>query len=341
MNDPMIAIEDLHKRFLTGSPLRGLLGRRRDAVPVLRGVDLRVEPGEILALVGGNGAGKSTVIKSVAALLMPDAGHVHVLGHDVRRGGRELRGQVGYVLADERSFHWRLSAGENLEFFANLQGMRGAAARDRITSLLHDLDLLDAGTRPFGQFSTGMRQRMAIARALLPRPRVLLMDEPTRGVDAAHAADVWRLVRTEIESVEGCVMLVTHQFEEALAQSARIAVLANGRIALDSRTDRLGSLAEDLDGFTLSVRGLAPCDLAALARFPGVRDIRVASQLAGEQTLEVWTHGSDLPLAGFLGQLTLSGATICSLQRSPPLHGILERLTAATATCGGREAVTA
>jgi energy-coupling factor transporter ATP-binding protein EcfA2 len=168
------------------------------------------------------------------------------------------------------------------------------------------------------------------------------MDEPTRSVDAAHADDVWRLVRTEIESVEGCVVLVTHQFEEALAQSARIAVLADGRIGLDSRTDRLGSLAVGLDGFTLSVRGLAPCDLAALARFPGVRDIRVASQLvAGEQTLEVWTHESDLPLAGFLGQLTLSGATICSLQRSPPLHGILERLTAATATCGGREAVTA
>jgi ABC-2 type transport system ATP-binding protein len=335
----MIEIENLHKRFRVGSVFRGLLGRPRPSVEVLRGVTLSVQRGEYVALLGANGAGKTTILKTIATLLLPDAGSVRVLGHDVVTEAKRVRGSVGYVLADERSFHWRLSARANLEFFAALDGLPGAEMLRRIDYLTDRLDLRDAGDRDFGAFSTGMKQRLAVARALLSRPRVLLMDEPTRSIDPAHAAEVWRLVREEIDAVEGCVVLVTHQMQEALTLCERIVLLAGGQIALDTPAHQMSRLTSDVDGFTVSVRGLASGHLAALQRHPGIRDVRVASQIAGEQTLEVWTADGDTPLAGFISELTGMGATICSLQRSTPLQGILERLTAANPEVHERQGV--
>jgi ABC-2 type transport system ATP-binding protein len=325
----MIELENLRKSFRPGSALRRVIGRPLPPVDVLRGVDLTVERGDFLALLGANGAGKTTILKTIATLLLPDAGTVRVLGHDAVAEARRIRGQVGYVLADERSFHWRLGARENLEFFAALSGLHGPETRRRIDHLLDRLDLSRAGDRDFGAFSTGMKQRLAVARALLPRPRVLLMDEPTRSIDAAHAAEVWRLVRDQVEAVEGCVVLVTHQIQEALATCGRIALLADGQIALDTSSRQMGALTSELDGFTLAVRGLAARDLRVLEQHPGIRSVRVASQLAGEQTLELWTAGGDAPLAGFISELTALGATICSLQRATPLQGVLERLAVA------------
>ncbi|MCC6382418.1 MAG: hypothetical protein IT304_07900 [Dehalococcoidia bacterium] len=154
------------------------------------------------------------------------------------------------------------------------------------------------------------------------------MDEPTRSIDPAHAADVWRLVREEVEQVNGCLILVTHQIQEALSLCTRVAILAEGKIVLDTTATSMGRFAADMDGFTVSVRGLAPGNLEQLRSFHGIRDVRVASQVAGEQWLEVWTRNGDAPMAGFLGEITGLGATICSLQRATPLQGVVERLLA-------------
>jgi hypothetical protein len=121
---------------------------------------------------------------------------------------------------------------------------------------------------------------------------------------------------------------VTHQIQEALSLCGRLAVLKDGRIAIDTSAREMESLSVGLDGFTVAVRGLGGQELDALRRFPGIRDIQVASRVAGEQVLEVWTRNGDLPLAGFIGELTGLGATITSLQRATPLQGLLERLAA-------------
>lgn len=330
MSAALVGIENLHKRFVAGSPLRRLIGRGvRSEREVLCGVDLRVERGEMVAILGANGAGKTTILKTIAALLLPTSGSVRVGGHDVAREVRQVRGLTGYVLADERSFHWRLTARENLEFFAALGGLHGAQRRIRIRTLLERLDLLDAADRSFGEFSTGMKQRLAIARALLARPRVLLMDEPTRSVDAPHAAAIWQLVREETADVDGCVMLVTHQMGEALSACGRIAVLDGGRIISDTPTQAAASYATGLDGYVVSVQGLSPAGLAALERIEGVCGVRVASRVGGEQVLELWTRNGDVSVADFIGAITGAGAMICSLQRATPLQGVLGRLGAA------------
>lgn len=329
MPEAMIRIEGLHKTFRRPG-LRSFL--RPGSVAsheVLKGVDLEVERGDYVALLGANGVGKTTVLKSVATLLMPDRGSVSVMGMDVARDQRAVRDVTGYVLADERSFHWRLTAAENLEFFAQLDGISGERGRSRVHYLLDRLDLTSAGNRPFGEFSTGMKQRLAVGRALLKSPRVLLMDEPTRSIDPAHAADVWRLVREEVEAVHGCLVLVTHQIQEALSLCTRVAILAEGRIVLDTSAAALEKIATDLDGFTVSVRGLPRAGLTQLASVTGVRDVKIASQVAGEQVLEVSTmKGQELPLGEFIQELTAMGATVCSLQRATPLQSVVERLLA-------------
>lgn len=329
MPDLMIRIDSLRKSFRRPGLQSFLRPSAVASHEVLKDVDLAVERGDYVALLGANGAGKTTILKTVATLLMPDHGTVSVMGVDVARDGRTVRDVTGYVLADERSFHWRLSAAQNLEFFARLDGISGDRGKSRVRYLLDRLDLTSAGNRPFGEFSTGMKQRLAVGRALLKSPRVLLMDEPTRSIDPAHAADVWRLVREEVEAVDGCLVLVTHQIQEALSLCTRVAILAEGRIVLDTSAAALEKIAGDLDGFTVSVRGLPATGLTQLAGVPGVRDVKIASQVAGEQILEVSTaKGQDLPLGGFIQELTSMGAIVCSLQRATPLQSVVERLLA-------------
>ena len=336
MPEPMIEIAGLHKQFArTG--IKALFRRKQAAyLDVLRGVDIRVDQGDYVALLGANGAGKTTILKSLATVLLPDSGTVTVMGMDVTREQKIVRETVGYVLADERSFHWRLSARANLDFFGQLEGLGPLARSERIACLLERLDLASAAERPFGEFSTGMKQRLAVARALLKSPRVLLMDEPTRSIDPAHAADVWRLVREEVDRVSGCLVLVTHQIQEALSLCTRVAILSEGQIVLDTTAEAMEKIATGLDGFTVSVRGLPRTGLEQLRTVEGVSDVRLASQVAGEQILEVSTRsGCEPPLGGLIQEITNMGATICSLNRATPLQGVVERLLNNRPAVGG------
>lgn len=327
--EPMIEIRGVHKSFH-----RGRLSERiplvRTAAPaeVLNGVDLDVHQGELVALLGLNGSGKTTILRTVATLLSPDSGTVRVCGLDVETHAAQVRNLVGYVLADERSFYWRLSARDNLEFFASLDRLHGQAARGRIDHLLSRLDLLKDADLPVGTFSTGMKQRLAIARGLLKRPRVLLLDEPTRSIDSVHAGEVWRLVREELEENAGSLLVVTHQIQEALSVCSRVAILADGQIALSTSSAMMERYTVDRAGFTVSVRGLEPDQLEVLRRCDGVLEVRLDSQVAGEQFLAIRTRDDEAPLAGVIGRITEMGGTVCSLKRAAPLQGVVESLLA-------------
>ncbi|MCC6381082.1 MAG: ABC transporter ATP-binding protein [Dehalococcoidia bacterium] len=329
MSAPLVRLEDVRKAFVRTSGRARWLRRERLRVPILSGVTFEVEAGGRLALLGANGAGKTTVLKTIATLLTPDSGRVEVCGSDALKHGRQVRELASYVLADERSFHWRLTGRQNLEFFAALNGLSPTVTRQRIRRLLDRLDLSAAADLGFWQYSTGMKQRLAIARALLVRPRVLLMDEPTRSIDASHAAEAWQLVREEIDAAEGCLVLVTHQLQEAFSLCGRVAILADGKVALETATDALHAVTADLDGFTLTLRSLSPAALAAGQAFPGVRELRLCSQMGDEQVVELWAADPAFALGDFLGQLTASGATVCALQRTTPIQGVLQRLLSA------------
>jgi len=204
--------------------------RRAEPVHALRGVDLRVEEGEIFALLGPNGAGKTTLLKIFGCLVLPDTGRALVRGEDTSNENR-VKSSIGFVHSDERSFYWRLTARENLRFFATLYNVPRQEVDARIDSLLRQVDLLHAAERPFADFSSGMKQRVAIARALLHDPPILLMDEPTRSLDPAAALELRQFVVEELNRRHGrTILLASHNLREVEAMAGRVAILIRGRV---------------------------------------------------------------------------------------------------------------
>ncbi len=197
----------------------------------LDGVSLRVARGERVAVLGPNGAGKTTLLKLIGGLLLPTTGTVAVDGCDTWQHGAEVARQVGFVLNEERSFYWRLTGPQNLEFFAALCNLRRRDAHRRIAELLELVGLADAQDVRVSDYSCGMRQRLAIARGMLPDPNVLILDEPTKSLDPLGAEKLRGLIAEEIASKGGKTLIVaTHQVAEAETLCDRVAILADQRV---------------------------------------------------------------------------------------------------------------
>ena len=212
---------------------------RKSEVRALDGVDLTVEEGTVLGLLGPNGAGKTTTVRILATLLKPDAGRATVAGFDVVREAQALRHVIGlsgqYAAVDEN-----LTARENLWLFGRLYQLPSAEARRRTTELLEQFDLADAADRPVKTFSGGMRRRLDLGSALIGRPRLLFLDEPTTGLDPRSRLGMWDVIRGLVR--EGTTLLLTTQYlEEADELADTIAVVDHGRIIARGTADELKS----------------------------------------------------------------------------------------------------
>jgi len=230
----MNAIEtwELTKRFFLPRTLGELLRRpraRRQILAVDR-VTLQVREGELFGLLGPNGAGKTTLIKLLCTLIVPTAGRARILGHDLREENA-IRRAIGLSTGNERSFFWRLSGRENLLFFAALYGLSPAQARRRVDEVLRQLEMAAWADQRFDSYSSGQRQRLSIARALLHRPRVLFLDEPTRSLDPTAAHRLHELILNDLRRGEGMtIFLTTHRLEEAEKLCDRIAIMHWGQV---------------------------------------------------------------------------------------------------------------
>ena len=207
------------------------LTKRFCDVTALDAVDVTVRAREIVCLVGANGAGKSTLLRILGTTVLPDGGEVRVSGLDVVAEPTEVRRRVGFLLAEERSWYWRLSGRHNLEFFGALHGFDRDDARRAADELLAEVDLVDVADREVAGYSSGMRLRLAIARALLGSPPVLLLDEPSRTLDPMATRDFGETVRELSHRRDAAVLLATHDLHEAATLGDRVALLVDGRIA--------------------------------------------------------------------------------------------------------------
>ena len=205
----------------------------------LAGVDLTVPWGCTLALFGPNGAGKSTLLRVLATLTMPDAGSVRVGGFERHRDAGRIRAMVGYV-GHQTLLYDDLTAEENLRFYARLYGVGDAASR--VEELLTDVGLIDRAGQRVGTFSNGMQKRLAIARALVHRPSVLLLDEPEAGLDEAGLGLLERVVRG-VTAAGAAGAMSTHDVDRGLALADRVAVLTTGRVALDCAAHETDAVA--------------------------------------------------------------------------------------------------
>jgi ABC-2 type transport system ATP-binding protein len=233
-----ISIRSLSKTYpVPFRRLRAFFRRTvKDPVEALRDVSFEVETGEIFGLIGRNGAGKTTLTKIVATLVQPTTGRVSVHGHDSVSHDEHVRRHIGLATAEERSFYWRLTSEQNLMFFARLHGLSDRVARQRIKGLFAQLELDEVARRRFGELSTGNKQRLAVARALLASPPVLLLDEPTRSLDPLAAERMRQLIRTLAgQNPPVTILLTSHNLAEVETLCARVAIISRGCIrAIDT-----------------------------------------------------------------------------------------------------------
>jgi ABC-2 type transport system ATP-binding protein len=201
------------------------------------GVSLCVEPGKILALLGQNGAGKTTTVRMLTALLVPSRGWARVAGYDVTKKPQDIRANVG-VLTEQHGLYMRMTGEEYLEFFGRVYGLDPGARKSRSDYLLQYFGIAEAARRRCGEYSKGMKQKLALARALMHDPSVLLLDEPTSAMDPESS----RLVRDEIarlRSSQRTIIICTHNLAEAEALADSIAIIYRGRILLNGTLDEL------------------------------------------------------------------------------------------------------
>jgi ABC-2 type transport system ATP-binding protein len=246
------------------------LGRRFGDFWAVRDVSLEVAPGEVLGLLGPNGAGKTTTVRLLAALIAPSEGHAWVDGLDVREEPDEIRRRIG-ILTETPGLYDKLSAERNLDYFGRLYRLPTAIRQERIERWMRLLGIWERRMEPAGTFSKGMRQKLAIARALLHEPRVLFLDEPTAGLDPEAAF----IVREAIEALSGegrTIVLCTHNLDEADRLSDRIAFLRTTLLRIDSPSRLRGSLG----GGTIAIRlgeTSSPAVVAAVRTLPPVRSV--------------------------------------------------------------------
>jgi len=201
------------------------------------GVSLTIKPGELLALLGQNGAGKTTTVRMLTALLSPTRGWARVAGYDTVRQSRDVRAAVG-VLTEQHGLYMRMSADEYLDFFGQVYRLDARSRQARSRNLLEYFGLSEAAHRRIGEYSKGMRQKLALARAMMHEPGVLLLDEPTSAMDPESA----RLVRDEIarlKSSRRTIVICTHNLGEAEALADIIAIIYRGRILIQGSLDEL------------------------------------------------------------------------------------------------------
>lgn len=221
---PAIEIDSLSKTY------RG--GKRLD-VRAVQDISMSVGAGEVFGLLGPNGAGKTTTIKMIAGLVTPTAGTVRLNGYDISKDRSAAVLQIGAVLEGGRNVYWTLSARQNLLYFGRLKGLRGGEIKPRAERLLKDLGLWERRSEPVGGFSRGMQQKVAIASALITDPPILLLDEPTIGLDIEAARTVKGWIASLARDHGKTILLTTHQLHVAQELCTRVAIIRDGIIAAD------------------------------------------------------------------------------------------------------------
>ncbi len=210
----------------------------------LRGVSFSCPPKKISCLLGPNGAGKTTIIKILAGLVLPDAGEALVLGLPLSKVTSRIRTRIGLATPNERSFYWRLTGYQNLDFYAALYGFSRKEKKDRVLEVLSEVDLIEEADKPYRQYSAGMRQKLILARALLGKPDVLLLDEPTTHLDPLAQRVIHKLIRERfVGKRKTTVLFCTHDLSEAQEFADHLIFLNNGKIYAEGS---LSSLRSDL-----------------------------------------------------------------------------------------------
>jgi ABC-2 type transport system ATP-binding protein len=297
----------------------------REQVMAVQDASMAVEQGELFGLLGPNGAGKTTLIKLLATLIVPTAGTARVNGCDLREESK-IKASIGLVAGDERSFYWRLTGRQNLEFFAGLSGFSTHEAAHSIEKVLELVGLADRADERLQIYSTGMKQRLSIARGLLHDPPILFMDEPTKSLDPTATCRLHRLIKEDLVGRQGkTVLLTTHRLEEAEELCDRVAIMDKGRIRACGTLAELKARVERRDRYTLRVVGFSQEAEASIRALPA---ITLLSAIGDEEVLLQFEVVGGEGLSEALHALQQEGCQILSMDReTTPLEEVFAHFT--------------
>ena len=295
----------------TGIEVEGLVREFKGSVRAVDGIDLRVDPGEIYGFLGPNGAGKSTTVLILTTLLPPTAGSARVAGHDIARQGAQVRSAIGAAL-QEAALDPLLTGREHMRLQTALQGLPRAERRGRGDELLERMGLSDAADRKVGGYSGGMKRRLDLALALVHRPRILFLDEPTTGLDPQSRSDLWEEVARLAREDGVTVFLTTQYLEEADVLADRIGIIDHGRIVATGTPEALKAeigrptlevtpvRRDERDAVELVLAGFG----ASVAAQPGAAAVRL--------------RGGVEELAGVVRALDAEGLAVADFQLHQP-----------------------
>jgi ABC-2 type transport system ATP-binding protein len=290
-----IKAEGIFKTFRSGWWKK----RQKEA---LKGVDLQIEEREIFGILGPNGAGKTTLLSILCTLLLPDRGNVHILGMDVLHDERQIRKKVN-IVSGNANFLWSLTVKENLHYYGMLYGLTGKEREKKVETLIDLFNLKEHRNIPFDELSTGMKQRLSLAKSLINDPEVLFLDEPTVGLDP----DVSIRIREEILSIHKnrgmTVLLTTHNMKEAEYLCGRIAFLKEGKILTTGTAEALKRMVRIGDTVKIEFKGTILED--ELLRADGVINYGVSGGLC-----EIIVDDGERRLGNIVALLSQGGAQI-------------------------------
>jgi ABC-2 type transport system ATP-binding protein len=309
-----IQARDLVRTYRTST---GIFRRRAVEVQAVRGVSFEVADGELFGLLGPNGAGKTTTIKMLITLLIPTEGSASVLGYDVVKDAREVRKRIGYVFGGDRGLYERLSALDNLRYFAELYAVPPAEQKRRIAELLNLVGLAGREKERVEGYSRGMRQRLHIARGLLHDPPVVFLDEPTIGVDPVGARELRRTI-AGLTQAGKTVLLTTHYMFEADDLCDRMAVINKGEIVAEGTPRDLKAIVADRTVIEIETFGVDDDAVERVRQAEGVTSVSIEERDQA-QVLHVQSPaGTELTqrLLGLLGTTRIGRVAV----REPTLE---------------------
>lgn len=248
MDAPILEVSHITKEFRQPFSLSSIL-RPKDApqapTAALKDVSFSLTQGKILGVLGPNGAGKTTLLKIISTLILPEKGRVTVDGYRLGRDDEKIKSVIGMALDEERSFYWRLSGRQNLDFFATLYGLNKHSAQKRINELL-ELFEIDYADKRFDSYSTGMKRRFSLARSLIHNPKIILLDEPTQSLDYPTAFHLRTFVREKlVRAQDKTVLFTTHHMDEAIDFADLFLILHKGTIRGIGTLNELRKLANN------------------------------------------------------------------------------------------------
>ena len=328
-DDAAISITNLSKVFTRGGgALNRMRGKGARHTVAVDNVTLEVREHELFGLLGPNGAGKTSIIKMLSTLLIPDSGSATVNGWDILADPFRVRMSIGLTLSSERQLYWKLSAKENLEYFASLYLLRPAEIRERVDMVLHDLGLEEQQDMLVENFSSGNRQKVALARALLNDPPVLFLDEPTIGLDPSFSQSFRTLIKKTINEAEKkTILLTTHYMEEADQLCDRVAFIDRGSIVAIGTPADLKRSIDEKEILTLALSS-APVEMVQrIQRVEAVSHVE-CQERDGRPILKVYTDSASSCMQDIVGIVTSAGIHILSFTTSKPtLEDVFIKLT--------------